>query len=402
MKKTVTIIGGGPAAMIAAVFLDPMKYNVNIYEKGKALGRKFLVAGKGGFNLTHSNAIEEMLEQYWPAGYMDECLEEFNNTDLRNWLKSIGINTYVGSSGRVFPEKGVKPIEVLNAIIEKLDEQGVNMRYNHHWTGWNKHNDDTFEDGLVVRSDHTIYAMGGASWAVTGSDGKWQSAFAANGIKVNPFEPSNCAVSIPWEQSFIDAYGGQPLKNIALKCNDHIARGELVITKYGLEGNALYAVGGAIRTSLTLNGVATINLDAKPTLSIDEIKNKLSQSKSGNMGQALKSLLKLPKSIVDLIKSSLTKDQYTDVIFLSKYIKSIPLKVTALAPIDEAISTVGGVDCDELDDNFELLKLPEHYCIGEMVDWDTITGGYLLQGSFSMGVHVARHINSQFKQFFES
>jgi uncharacterized flavoprotein (TIGR03862 family) len=395
MKRAIAIIGGGPAAMMLAATLDELKFEVTIYEKNNALGRKFLVAGDGGFNLTHSEETEPFISRYTPASFFLNIISSFTNTDLRNWLNSIGIETFVGSSKRVFPAKGIKPIDVLNAILGVLNKKNVSIKTRHTWRGWNN-NELIFETAnqtINVKTDITIFALGGGSWKVTGSDGKWINYFSEKGIEIIPFQASNCAYEIKWETGFIKIAEGALLKNISLKCGDKEKKGELVITKLGLEGGSIYALSPEIRQQLNLTNKAKIFLDLKPSLTVSEIKNKISNKGNKSLSKHLENELNLNQVQLALLKTVLSKTDFTNIETLSEKIKNLELIITSAAPIDEAISTVGGISLNEIDNTFQLKKISGNYVIGEMLDWDAPTGGYLLQGCISMAYCLAKKLN---------
>jgi uncharacterized flavoprotein (TIGR03862 family) len=395
-KKSIAIIGGGPAALMLAATLDENKFDVTIYEKNFAVGRKFLVAGDGGFNLTHSEDIENFITRYTPVSFLEKSIRAFTNEDLRSWLKEIGIETYVGTSKRVFPIKGIKPIEVLNAILNKLKSKNVEIKTLCDWKGWKKNNLIFSNENkeICVRPDFVIFALGGASWKKTGSDGIWKNLLDEKNISVLPFLPSNCAYEIKWDETFLESAEGESLKNISVCCGGKEKRGELVITKFGMEGGAIYALSGEIRKQILENGVAQIFIDLKPTLNAEEIKNKLNAKGNKSQTKLLTDTLNLSDAQISLIKSILSKEEFTNPNLLAEKIKQIPLQIVSCAPIDEAISTVGGISLAEVDEDFQLKKLPNHFVIGEMLDWDAPTGGYLLQACFSMGHHVGQKINS--------
>ncbi|MEQ8623341.1 MAG: TIGR03862 family flavoprotein [Vicingaceae bacterium] len=395
MKKKISIIGGGAAAIATAAFLDHQKFEVSIFEKNKALGRKFLVAGKGGFNLTHAEHINLLLERYTPSAFLKEHLLQFSNEDLRNWLETIGIPTYVGSSKRVYPQKGIKPIEVLQAIQAVLSQKDVNIIYNKTWTGWDKDKHLIFNENEVVASDYVVFALGGGSWKVTGSDGIWLSLFKKRGIKVASFEPSNCAYQIKWKADFIQKYAGTPLKNISISCLNKEQKGEVVITSFGLEGNAIYALSPELRTTLNKQQKAIIYIDFKPSLSLKDVLTKLNKSKVNNITKCLKSDLKLSNAQIALLKIHLTKEEFLNNETLAEKIKGLQLEVSDIAELDEAISTVGGICLSKIDSHFEFKGLKNSFCIGEMLDWDAPTGGYLLQACFSMGFSLSAHLNKK-------
>ncbi len=392
MKKSIAIIGGGPAALFAAAFLDSNKFDITIYEKKKSLGRKFLVAGDGGFNLTHGEPIENMISRYTPNSFLKEALLNFSNEDLRNWLDKIDIPTFVGSSKRVYPEKGIKPIEVLTKIKQFLIDKNIQFEYNHEWKGWSTKNELLFNNSKTINPDYTIFCLGGGSWKITGSDGFWLNTFKSKGIKTLPFLPANCAYEISWKKYFIDRNEGKPLKNIALSCGTKTQKGELVIIKFGLEGNAIYALSSEIQPQLSNNKTASIYLDLKPMFTQEEVSKKVNNSQL-KPTDILKKVLKLSPPQIDLLRTFLTKEEYTNKNILSEKIKALPLTVLSAATLDEAISTTGGIALNEVSENFEFHKLKNNFCIGEMLDWNAPTGGYLLQACFSMGVYVANHLN---------
>ena len=394
MKKSVSIIGGGPAALVLAALLDYEKYNVTIFEKNKTLGRKFLVAGKGGFNLTHSEPIDELINRYTPSDLLEKSLLHFNNQDLRNWLVSIGIPTYIGSSKRVYPEKGIKPISVLNAILAVLDRKNVQIKYNYIWKGWDLDNSLIFNEATKIKSDYTVFSLGGGSWKVTGSDGLWVDLFKSKGISTIPFQASNCAYQVNWPDDFIAEHEGTPLKNIAICCLNKSQKGEAVITSFGLEGNAIYALSPQIWDELNTHQKATIYLDLKPTLSHQEIFNKIKNSTYKKTSETLQKEIKLSLAQIGLLKKYLNKETYLNPDSLAANIKKLRLEITGSALLNQAISTTGGVALNAVDKNFELKNIQNHFCIGEMLDWDAPTGGYLLQACFSIGATLAKHLNS--------
>jgi uncharacterized flavoprotein (TIGR03862 family) len=392
MKKQIVIIGGGPSAFLLAAFLDAKKFNITIYEKNKTSGRKFLVAGKGGFNLTHSEPIEQLIKRYTPNEFLDKALLDFTNIDFRNWLDQIGIPTHIGSSKRVYPKDGIKPIEVLNTILKSLKEKGVIIKYEHTFSNWDD-NSNPVINNETIPTDYTIFSLGGASWKVTGSDGNWLDTFSKKGIKTKIFQASNCGYQIDWKHHFIEKHEGFPLKNISISCDNSIQKGEAVITKFGLEGNSIYGLSPQIREQLNANSKATILVDFKPSLTLENIKYKIKSSKYRTTTEILKKELKLSTPQIDLLKTYLSKESYLNSELLTNKIKKFPLEIINTASIDESISTVGGVDLDAISENFELKNMSNQFCIGEMLDWDAPTGGYLLQASASTGVYLAKHLN---------
>lgn len=394
MKKDVAIIGGGTASLFLAAFLDTEIYNVTIFEKKSSLGRKFLVAGDGGFNLTHAEEFPTFKSKYSPNSFLDEALNNFSNADLRAWLSSLGIPTFVGSSGRVFPEKGIKPIEVLKSIEAHLIKKNVTFKFNRTFMGWDNENNLEFKSKETVEADYNVFALGGSSWKVTGSDGSWLDVFIKKGIETVPFQSSNCAFKIKWTDDFIQKNEGKPLKNISISINDQMQKGEVVITKFGIEGNAIYGLSSEIQSGLASENQIVVTVDFKPAYDLATLIRKISHSKLKTTA-TLKESIKLSRVVIDLIKVSLTKEEFLDIKTLAQCIKSFPLKILDSAPIDEAISTLGGISLNAVDDNFELKKIKNNFCIGEMLDWNAPTGGYLIQACASTGVYLAQHLNRQ-------
>lgn len=385
-KTKIAIIGSGPAGLMLAANLDETKFDVTIHEKNNAPARKFLVAGKGGFNLTHSEPIEQFIKRYTPGSFFEPLLRTFSNTDLQSWLNKIGIPTFTGTSKRIFPQKGIKPIRVLNAILKVLKDKNVKLQTGYNW------------QGEEIDADITVFALGGSSWTVTGSDGSWTKYFQNEGIEIIPFQPSNCAFQINWSKNLISLAAGLPLKNIAIKTLNIRKEGEVVITEFGMEGSGIYALSPQIRQQLNEQQKAMCYIDLKPSLSIVKLTEML-EKKPGNytMTKYLDSVLNLSKAQLALLKNLTAKEDFLNNEILANKIKELPLEIIGMAPIDEAISTVGGICLDEIDQNFQLKKLPNHYVIGEMLDWDAPTGGYLLQGCFSMGYNLAKYLNNSKK-----
>ena len=397
MKKSVSIIGGGSAALFLAAFLDSKKFQVTIFEKNKSLGRKFLVAGDGGFNLTHSEPISQFIERYTPSEFLKKSLTDFDNNNFQKWLSDIGIPTFVGTSNRVYPEKGIKPIEVLNTIVDVLSKQGVQIKYEQTWTGWNEENNLVFNGDTAIKSDYAVFALGGGSWKVTGSDGTWLDIFKTKGLDVIPFQPSNCAYKIDWPEKFISKHEGSPLKNIAASCLDKCQKGEVVITKYGLEGNAIYALSPQIREELKAKQSASVFLDLKPVFTTGELLQKIKKSTLKNTTDILRVVLNLSPAQIGLLKAYTSKETFLNHELLVASIKKLEIKIVGSAEVDEAISTAGGLSLKAVDKSFQLKKLKNTYCIGEMLDWDAPTGGYLLQACYSMGAELAGHLNRKRK-----
>ncbi len=398
MKKTIAIIGAGPASLMLAASLDAALFDITIYEQKKAIARKFLVAGDGGLNITHSEPLQSFIQKYTPADFIKPYLECFSNSDLQIWLQTVGIETFTGTSKRVFPLKNIKPIEVLNAIENAVIKNKVVIKTEYKWLGWNDNNALIFENkGNIesVNANIVVFGLGGGSWAKTGSDGNWTQLFNSKNIEIIPFQASNCAFKINWDKDIITQIEGKALKNISISCEDKTIFGEVVLTNFGIEGNAVYAHSNVIRNQINENGFAEIHIDFKTNVTVENIVTKLKSNRKSNISftKHIENQLNLTKQQIVLLKNYLDKESFNDIEILAKTIKNFPLKLTDLAPIDEAISTVGGVCLNEINTDFELKSLPNHYCIGEMLNWDAPTGGYLLQACFSMGKYLATNLN---------
>ncbi len=395
-KKTIAIIGGGAAAIMCGCFVDSDIYDVHLYEKTSRLGRKLLVAGEGGFNLSYHEEMAIFKTRYRPSGFLDDALDQFSNEDLVTWLQSLGIESYVGTSNRIFPVKGIKPYMVVDKMMDRLTSNGVTVHTNVTWKGWS-------DDSIVLemngkeesrKYDHVIYALGGGSYRKTGSDGNWIEIFKRQGITCKQLEASNCAWKIDWEEDFINIAEGKPLKNIVLRVGDEKVKGELLISKTGLEGGAIYAQAHKVRSEIKQSGSANLYIDFKPSLRIEEVTEKL-QRRTKSIKYCLEKDIKLAPVVCHLLRTSIPKEEYQSASELANHIKNFKLTTKAGESIDKAISTVGGVILEEVNQHLTLKKIPNSFVIGEMLDWDTRTGGYLLQASFSMGVYVARYLNNK-------
>ena len=396
-KQSIAIIGGGASSLLLAALLNSNKYDVSIYEKNNALGRKFLVAGDGGFNLTHAENINDFTKRYSPSAFMENYLRKFSNEDLRHYLKNIGVETYVGSSKRVFPVKNTKPIEVLNAFEKQLIKNKVKLFFKHEWKGFTNNQQllfDTNNEIKTIKSDVVIFSLGGASWKITGSTGNWLNHFQKNKINTFPFEASNCAYKIS-HKNYKPLVFGAALKNCVFSSGEQSKKGEAVITKFGIEGSGIYPLSQEIRKQLKENQQAYLHIDFKPDLELDEIKKRIITRENYSIKDVLAKKINLTAAQIELIKNNSTKEEYNDALKLSKLIKQFCFTIEAAAPIDEAISSVGGIDLNEITTHLELKKIPNHYCIGEMLNWDAPTGGYLLQACFSMAFYLANHLNNK-------
>lgn len=376
--KTI-IIGTGPASLMAATQGIKKGDEVLVFEKMKTAGRKFLVAGDGGFNLSHIGDFDEFVSQY-SHSQMADIIRQFTNDDLVQFLKELGIETYVGSSGKIFPVKEIKPAMVLNTWLTYLKNQGVQFFYHSVL-------EDFDNDKVIIRLasgqetyvfDKLILGLGAASWSKTGSDAAWVPLFQSKKIEVKPFVPSNAGVNVNLPKEFLHQFQGNVFKNVVVSHNRISRKGEVVLTEYGIEGAPIYYLNPSIRREIQL----PIYIDFKPTHSESEIQSTLIKSK--NISEGLKKL-KLSSAFVSWCKHYLSKEEYNDLSLISRLTKQFPIHIHSFRPIDEAISCAGGVSWDELNEKLQLKKFPAVSVVGEMVDWEAPTGGYLLQGAFSMG-----------------
>lgn len=397
MTSNIAIVGGGPAGLIAAEQLIHDGHDVTVYERMPTLGRKFLMAGRGGLNLTHSEPLDRFLSRYreaadWLAPMLEDCSPEA----LRDWADDLGQETFVGSSGRVFP-KAMKASPLLRAWRERLDGLGVEFRLRHHWTGWTQSGALSFDtpDGSVeIEADGVLLALGGASWPRLGSDAGWVERLTDAGVEVAPFRASNCGVEIAWSDILKDRCAGQPLKAIGLSVGEESVRGEAMIASYGLEGGAVYALSAAIREALDRDGKAELTVDLRPGENAERLADRLSKSRKGeSLSTMLKKRLKLAPQASALLREG-GPDLPRDPMALAQRIKAVTLTVTAQRGLDRAISASGGIRRDAVDETLMLTARPGVFVAGEMLDWDAPTGGYLLQASFATGVCAAEGLSA--------
>ena len=389
----VAVIGGGPAGLMAAEALSAAGRSVTVFEKMPTFGRKFLMAGRGGLNLTHSEDFARFAERYGamsPA--LRPMLEAFRPTDLIAWAEGLGQATFIGSSGRVFP-KALKASPLLRAWLARLEGQGVALRTRAEWCGWIE--DGALEfltpDGVeTVRPRATILALGGASWAKLGSDGAWAPLLRARGAGVTPFAAANSGFDVAWSAVFKERFAGEPLKNVGLRLGEVTARGDAMIAGYGLEGGAVYALGAAPREAIAAAGRAVVEIDLRPDLSAEALAAKLAKPRNGqSLANFLRKAAHLSPVEVNLLREAHGLDLPAEPSALAAAIKAAPIALTGVQPLDRAISSAGGLAFDSLD-GLELKAAPGVFVAGEMLDWEAPTGGYLLQACFATGVAAAR------------
>lgn len=392
----VAVIGAGPAGLMAAETMASQGLDVHVFEAKPSAGRKFLMAGRGGLNITHSEPFEAFVKRYpGRESPMRSILERFNADQLREWVHGLGIDTFVGSSGRVFPTD-MKAAPLLRVWMHRLRQAGVRFHMRHRWLGWNDDQAlmfDTPEGVECVQPAATVLACGGGSWAALGSDGAWVPWLKTKGILVAPLLPSNGGFEVSWSDLFVDKYAGQPIKNAAFAiAGEDVAespewvRGECMTTSYGLEGTAIYALSARLRDALLSAGEATLLIDLLPDRTQQQVDAAMKQSRGArSMSTHLKSTLGLSGIKAGLLMEVAGPGERANPERLVQLIKALPIRLVACRPIDEAISTAGGVMFDDLTDALMVRSVPGLFCAGEMLDWEAPTGGYLLNASLASG-----------------
>jgi uncharacterized flavoprotein (TIGR03862 family) len=394
----VAVIGAGPAGLMAAEMLARGGAAVTVYDAMPSAGRKFLMAGRGGLNLTHSEPLPEFLTRYREAmRHLAPAIEMFTPDALRAWSEALGQPTFVGSSGRVFPG-AFKASPLLRAWLRRLDAAGVQFALRHRWTGWDEKDRLLFQapDGQrAVDARATVLALGGASWPRLGSTGAWVATLAAKGVAISPLRPANCGFTVAWSNIFRDRFEGQPLKGAALSFGSYTVRGEAMITKTGIEGGAVYALSADLREAVIASGLATLHVALRPDLEMKDLIARLSAPRGKqSFSNWLRKAAHLSPVAIGLLQeaafatgeslSSLSTEN------LAELINAAPIQLTSVAPIARAMSTAGGISFDELDADFMIRRLPGVFAAGEMLDWEAPTGGYLLQASFATGAAAGR------------
>jgi uncharacterized flavoprotein (TIGR03862 family) len=387
----VAIIGGGPAGLMAAEVLSQAGIRVDLYDGMPSVGRKFLLAGVGGMNITHSEAYPAFLSRYAErAPQIAPLLRSFDADALCQWIHDLGIETFVGSSGRVFPTD-MKAAPLLRAWLKRLRDCGVVIHTRHRWLGWDEHGAlriDTPDGEISIKPDATLLALGGGSWSRLGSDGAWMLPLEQRGVGLAPLQPSNCGFEVQaWSELMVSKFAGAPLKNIAIGLNDDIPRlGECVITATGIEGSLIYALSAPIREAINRYGAAVIHIDLLPGRPVDKLQTALSKPRgSRSMAKHLHSQVGIDGVKAALLRELTDAATFADPEILARAIKALPLTLVKTRPLDEAISSAGGVTFEAVDERLMLKALPGVFCAGEMLDWEAPTGGYLLTGCFASG-----------------
>jgi uncharacterized flavoprotein (TIGR03862 family) len=391
--RDVVVVGGGPAGLMAAEVIATAGHRVTVVERMPSVGRKLMMAGRGGLNLAHSEAGDRFLARYGAAeAFLTPAIAAFTPGDLRDWARGLGEETFVGTSGRVFP-CAFKASPLLRAWLRRLADLGVTVRTRTRWTGFSP-------EGVTVAGpqgeEHlaagaVVLALGGASWPRLGSDGSWASILAAEGIEIVPLRPTNCGFAVSWSEIFRGRFAGEPLKRIAVHFADTVSIGEAMVTEDGLEGGAIYGLSAPLRDAIAADGPTDIFLDLRPSTSAEEIAAALRAGRKGDtLSNRLRKAVGLPPVAIGLLREGAGKALPSEPDDLARLIKAVPIRVTAARPLDRAISSAGGVALSEIGADFQLKRRPGVFVCGEMMDWEAPTGGYLLQACFATGRAAGR------------
>ncbi len=399
-QPNVAVIGGGPAGLMAAEVLAGSGVQVTVYDRMPSVGRKFLLAGRGGLNLTHSEDITRFMQRYGTGEpHLRSAIEAFSPANVQAWCEALGQKTFTGTSGRVFPV-AMKASPLLRAWLARLVAAGITFKVRHTFDGFDAQGELLFatpQGRAAVKHDATVLALGGASWPRLGSDGGWTDVLAGSGIDVKPLQPANCGFLTHWSDVFLARAEGHPLKRIALSFNGETVRGECVVTHEGLEGGAIYALAAPLRDAIAADGEAVLHIDLLADVAAETLEEKLSQPRGKqSLATFLRKQTKISPAAIALAQEAAIlaamplggmKPEA-----LAVFIKAVPVRLTGVAPIAGAISTAGGVAFGALDDNFMLRRMPGVFAAGEMLDWVAPTGGYLLQACFATGVAAGQGV----------
>lgn len=395
--KSIAIIGAGPSGLMAAEILAAAGHKVTVCDRMPSPGRKFLMAGRGGLNLTHSEPLDSFISRYGDAaGWLAPHIRAFTPDMLRAWCEGLGQETFVGSSGRVFP-RSMKAASLLRAWLKRLEKLGVNFAARHTWEGWEGDAlqfSDAAGQKLLANPDATLLALGGGSWSRLGSDGKWSQILAAAGVKLSPLRPTNCGFIVPWSDYFSTRFAGTPLKPVALTHNGITRQGEGMITARGLEGGAVYALSASLREAIAAQGSAVLQLDLSPSISTEALTQKLQAPRGNKSFSTYLRRAGLSPLSVALLREVTSAEELAQATpgALAMRLKALPITLTATTGLARAISTAGGIERGAVDEHFMLRARPGVFAAGEMLDWEAPTGGYLLQGCFSTAHAAAQGI----------
>lgn len=397
LTKDIAVIGAGPTGLMAAEVLAGCGHRVTIYDRMATPGRKFLMAGRGGLNLTHSEPLDRFVTRYGEAAdWLGPHIRAFPPKEVRAGCEEMGEPTFIGTSGRVFP-RSMKAAPMLRTWLRRLNEMGVRFAMRHTWWGWEGTSlafANAAGEEVIVSPYATLLALGGASWPRLGADGSWVDILAPSGVEIEPLKAANCGFSVPWSQLFRSRYAGQPLKPLAITHNGVTHQGEAMITLHGLEGGVVYAHSAALRKSIEKHGRADMTLDLRPGMSHEDLTRKLDIPRTSKSLSKYLQRTGLSPMIISLLHESIAHGDLTQAPphQLARQIKAMPLTFTATAGLARAISTAGGVKREALTEDFMLKAIPGVFVAGEMLDWEAPTGGYLLQGCFSTAVAAAKGV----------
>lgn len=394
--RSVAIVGGGPAGLMAAEVVSARGVKVDVYDSMPSVGRKFLMAGKSGLNLTHSDPFDVFASRYGKRRKeIEPLLKQFGADELREWARSLGIETFIGTSGRVFPV-GMKASPLLRAWLKRLTDSGVTFHLRHAWTGFLPDRSLRFASPhgeVIVNTDAVVLALGGGSWRRLGSDGEWADWLKQAGAEVEPLRPANCGFEAEWSPHFKEKYDGHPVKSVILSFGEFRKQGEFIVTKEGVEGGLIYAASALMRDEIEANGKAVMLLDLMPNRTLDWLKEKLSRPQGKrSLASYLEKTLGIKGVKAGLLREFAPKEDFTNGERLAQLIKALPVPLVRTSPLDEAISSAGGVTFESLDENLMLKRWPGVFCAGEMLDWEAPTGGYLLTACFSSGYAAGKGV----------
>jgi len=385
----IAIIGGGPAGLMAAEALTQHGHAVDLYDSMPSLGRKFLMAGKSGLNLTHAEPYADFLSRFGDAAdRLRPMLDALTPEAIQAWARDLGVETFVGTSGRVFPHD-FKAAPLLRAWLRRLRASGLTIHVNHTWTGWTDDGALTFSTPVgpvTIHPEATVLALGGASWPQLGSTATWVAWLQEHGVYVSPLKPANCGFDVDWSTHFVERFEGHPLKSISMSIRDEHASGECVVTRNGIEGGPVYTLSKPLRDALEHGGSATLHIDLAPDLSEREITKRLAKPRGKkSIATHLKRTLGIEGVKAGLLREGTPPETFANPPRLAAAIKALPIALTCPRPIVEAISTAGGVQWNQLDAGLQLKAMPGVWVAGEMLDWEAPTGGYLLSACLATG-----------------